>query len=340
MAAIALIPFAGIRAITVSMLMFSILITVINSKNVRYKIIIIPIIFALWSNLHGCFPAGLAFLLIYALFNRSKENFLILILASLATLINPYGMNIYTEIFRTVFDVKLHSQIKEWGSFNIPFAAIPYAILYLAMLITTHKKNWKSYLSPKTILSLLFFVMSISSIRMIPIFVIFSENDLNDIDQTLLNKLIGKPWFGFPQIVFNVLFLIVIGASVFYYREQVIPHNREASYPSEIINYIENNPISGRIFNNYNYGGYLIWKLPAYKVYIDGRMPSWSKNGIRYMDNYLKVYSDPSFQKEEFNRYNITAAILDTNSKNLIKNLTNQKWQIKYKTGNNILLEK
>lgn len=39
---------------------------------------------------------------------------------------------------------------------------------------------------------------------------------------------------------------------------------------------------TGNIFNTYEWGGYLIWKLPKMKVFVDGRMPAWKDDFGRY----------------------------------------------------------
>lgn len=84
---------------------------------------------------------------------------------------------------------------------------------------------------------------------------------------------------------------------------------RGAGYPSQAVDYInEHGCGGGNIFNFYDYGGYLVWKLPAYKVYIDGRMPVWrDENGHRYMDDYWQMITDKELAKRQFK--SITLAV-------------------------------
>ena len=44
------------------------------------------------------------------------------------------------------------------------------------------------------------------------------------------------------------------------------------------ISYLKNNLPHNQVFSVYDWGGYLIWKFPEKKVFIDGRMPSWRWN--------------------------------------------------------------
>jgi hypothetical protein len=41
--------------------------------------------------------------------------------------------------------------------------------------------------------------------------------------------------------------------------------------PVEAVAFIKKTAPEGRLFNSYNWGGYLLWELPEYPVFIDGR---------------------------------------------------------------------
>src|SRR5260221_13498345 len=42
---------------------------------------------------------------------------------------------------------------------------------------------------------------------------------------------------------------------------------------------INQDPPKGPGYNNYNYGGYLSWRVPMALTFVDGRMPAWVDNG-------------------------------------------------------------
>jgi hypothetical protein len=46
-------------------------------------------------------------------------------------------------------------------------------------------------------------------------------------------------------------------------------------YPVAAVEFLNKRKAEGRIFADYAWGGYLIWKAPQFKTFIDGRMPSW-----------------------------------------------------------------
>ncbi len=61
-------------------------------------------------------------------------------------------------------------------------------------------------------------------------------------------------------------------------------------YPDKAVQYLVTHHPKGEVFSTYDWGGYLIWKLPEKKVFIDGRMPSWRWEGnISGESNYAFV---------------------------------------------------
>ena len=51
-------------------------------------------------------------------------------------------------------------------------------------------------------------------------------------------------------------------------------------YPSRRSCLSEGHEIHGRVFHNWVWGGYLIWHIPEFKVFIDGRGRSLRSNGV------------------------------------------------------------
>ena len=44
-----------------------------------------------------------------------------------------------------------------------------------------------------------------------------------------------------------------------------------AHFPANAVDYLKSTQPPGRLFNNFNWGGYLTWTLPEYPVFVDGR---------------------------------------------------------------------
>ena len=71
----------------------------------------------------------------------------------------------------------------------------------------------------------------------------------------------------------------------------------EAKY-APLVEFLEKNPLQGQIFNNYDPGSYLIFKLyPKDKVFVDNRPEAYSE------DFFQKVYIPMQQNLNTFNRY-------------------------------------
>src|SRR4030042_4267273 len=92
--------------------------------------------------------------------------------------------------------------------------------------------------------------------------------------------------------------------------------SEDSFYPKKAVEYLKRNLPEKQIFSDYGWGGYLIWKLPEKKVFIDGRMPSWrwsfqSKKESSYvMEEYLNMLSGEVNYKDVFQKYNVDTVLL------------------------------
>jgi hypothetical protein len=86
-------------------------------------------------------------------------------------------------------------------------------------------------------------------------------------------------------------------------------------FPEDVVDYMVDQGLSGRIFNSYEAGGYLIYRLsPDSQVYIDGR------TGILYpLEHFYKVMDaerSPDVLSEEIEKYDINLALLKNSQAN------------------------
>lgn len=337
-AVLATIPFAGIRAVTWSVLGLALLFVIINAKNHRIRWFI-PLLFLFWANLHGGFVVGFVYLLYESLRQRSWKLVAYTAVAALVALVNPYGFGLYVEIMRTLGDSSLHFRITEWSQFDIPWMTIPYVLLWLCAFALTGYKNWRKYIG----IDVLFFLAGVSSMRNLVLFVVVSvavtDTRLRNIAK-IIPKNLDKNRRRFIVAIGTIAALFIIGTVV--YSNWGISLDKESSYPKNAVSYLQKHPCSGNLFNDYNYGGYLIWKLPSEKVFIDGRMPSWAMNGHKYMDEYIDILKYPKIGDKDFKKYNIQCVILSQSKNNsaMMKNLIKAKWIVVVKDPSSLLLLK
>lgn len=334
LAAFALLPFLGVRALTWSVVGLALLMLLLRQENTRWRLLIPPL-FLLWANMHGSFLIGIIYGGWWVLKERSWKLLLLGAISLLLTVCNPYGVEIYTEVFRTMLDTNLHNRVAEWARFAIPLGSVAYTLVWLGITVQ-HGRDWKKYIR----LDILLFLMSISSVRMVPLFILVSlpylAEDIKSIGRNIKSS--GTSVHIQRKVKQIAIWTVVIGAPALFIVSQLPrPGAPKSQYPNEAVTYLREHPCRGNIFNSYDYGGYLIWKLPEHKVYIDGRMPSWSHNGTNYMEDYLRIKQDVSFRREQFSRYNITCVLVENGSA-MLGDLRKAGWRETVNDGTSTLL--
>jgi len=325
LALLAMTPYIAIRPAAFTVLLLATLLKVIYGRSKRLKLAI-PLLFIIWANLHGGFIIGLFILLYFAVVRRSKKWLYIFLASFLATMINIYGPRVYEEVFRTLLDASLHNQITEWWSFQIFSASWPFIVVWVAGFWIFSRQKLSEWYSLPPIL----FLGSLSATRNIALFVIVSVKKVDEYYDQALKQIPKQPMW-LPRLFFWSSTIAIYLVSIWGFHGIVLPFHKdkEAVFPRSAVAYLKKNGCAGNLFNDYNYGGYLIWKLPEQRVYIDGRMPSWrDEAGVKYIDRYIDIVMDKDKQAAEFERYNITCALVRNGFEDLIKRLKGAGWTI------------
>ena len=345
---LAILGFLGIRPQIITVLFVAIFWKILigffqDQKFSQRLIYFVPLLFIIWVNLHGGFFAGLFILfliLILEIFKKTiffrkliswplfrQQNYkeqstkkilillAILVLSFLATLINPYGLRIYEEVFRTIGDPFLRFHIAEWLPlfFGGPFPVfiILYIGLFLGLLIPLRKKIEFS----KLILVLVFFVFSLLNQRHFFIFVILSVPVFAEIvfyfKKEVKPEMVKILFSGFKKWIIVVFVLGTLGYGLYPALRDSFKKDKISFYPEKALPFLKTLPLSENLLNEYAWGGYLIWQLPERKVFIDGRMPSWRKDGQFVFGDYVKIMKvEPGFQ-DVLRKYNIKIMLLE-----------------------------
>ncbi len=75
----------------------------------------------------------------------------------------------------------------------------------------------------------------------------------------------------------------------------------ERRYPTGAVDYIRRAQLPGPMLNDYEWGGYLIWALPEYKVFIDGRADIFDWTGVlTAYKRWMTLEEDPSRLPEQY----------------------------------------
>ncbi len=322
-ATLGILPYSGIRPIAWTAFLLSVLLRITASKN-KYLKLSIPILFIIWANLHAGFVIGLIYLIYLGVTKKSRFWTGIFIASVLATFINAYGPVLYVEVMRTLLDPSLHNHITEWKSFNFEFSSNIYILFWAVGFCLFSRKKLRSYIG----FDFLLFLSALSANRNFPLFVVSSINKTNDYIEQIYRSFPKKITKSGKNVllIFLIGFISAVSYSIWldYFPIQSILSN----YPVAQVQYLNKHKCQGNLFNDYNDGGYIIWKLPSTPVFIDGRMPSWKNaHNVEYFNIYLSVIKSQSDQDKVFKEYNITCLLVQNNLtfSRLIKNLSEKK---------------
>jgi len=320
--------FSGIRVQVITWFFFALLLLIINNQIYwrRFRWFL-PVLFLLWVNFHGGFAVGivtLGIVMVVDLYERKSSYFLnpksyifILLLCLLATFLNPYGYRIWWEIWMQFSDTSLHWTVSEW----IPTLANPMEIsiwFFLFFSLTFVLIYRKKFIGKEIILYICFFIFGQTSVRNVPLWILVALPVLIKGFDFFIDKA-KKYRFGEQRARvllkgFTIFVLLVVTVQTWrLYRNNL---SESSFYPKNAVQFLHNHLPSGNIFSSYDWGGYLIWKLPKKKVFIDGRMPSWRwkapsvKESDYAFRDYQNIGSGKLPWKTVINKYHITMVFL------------------------------
>lgn len=349
---VASLPHFGVRIQEFALLFLFLVLLIIYFYNKNKKwtnlLWLIPL-FYFWSSLHASFLIGLFIVFAWAgvklfekmiLDSRFKERLLryidfgnvlrykqiviyilISISAVLSTLFTPYYWKLYAFLggYGNTFYL---SYINEWLSqFTFPFyywQLFYLSLAGLAFFIYVYYAKKKKIDIWTSFIFLLFFILSFKSRRHLPlffvstfIFLIYIYSDYIEVKMSQIGKM--ALWLKVYLIFCLFLTCASILFSINYVKDPFYSSAFNKDYPVKAINFInEKYGNNVRIFNNYGWGGYMIYRNPERKIFIDGRLPQVSYKGHSYLEEYLEFYKSDYEIARKLEEYSIDIVLIRT----------------------------
>lgn len=299
----------------------------------RKRLFWLPGLMILWVNSHGGFILGFILWGVYALDGilawalkktESARVWELLLNGGLMVVgvcLNPSGAHMLLYPFHTVGIRTLQNYIQEWQSPNFHDLAVqPFAWLLLVLVGMLGLSKNRIALTDFLLCTGLAY-MSLLAGRNIAIFALVApvvitrhaapivtewvanrmkqpaSNEINISARTRINWLI----FSLVLLAVGLKVAIVLPASANerYFRE---------SLPVAAVEYLKGHNYAGNLFNAYDWGGYLLWSLPEYPVFIDGRTDLYNDEII---NQWLQVVrAEPGWQ-ETLESWNIRLILIE-----------------------------
>ncbi|MBD3365843.1 hypothetical protein GF360_00700 [candidate division WWE3 bacterium] len=328
-----------------------------KKENIKW----LPFLFLTWANMHADFTLGLAILGIYNLQiliqgGIKKDNMkvhLISLLCVIITVINPYGVRLHETLLKETHPLQF-KHIVEWLPLVkkdfMTFYFVTMGLFWAAILQIKNMKKHIWYLIVVTA----FFIASIRSTYFIRIFVILAIFPFVDFCKEWLSEIKSlfrknermriKKAYNYTSFAIFLIFGGSFAINVYEGRHPEI-WQKKAGYPYDDVQYIKENPekFKGRMFNEYSWGGYLIWQLPEHKTFIDGRMPSWrddENNSV--FEEYIKITKKLENREALLEKHEIKWILMEKDSKlpKLLEETNGDNWYLLKQSQSTYLLKK
>jgi hypothetical protein len=108
-------------------------------------------------------------------------------------------------------------------------------------------------------------------------------------------------------------------------------------FPMEALAYLRENPPAGNMFNNYNWGGLMIYAVRDVPVFVDGRTDLY---GDDLLGDYFDTLLGASDWRDLFNEYDIRAAFLPDESALTTLLREDSDWEIVYEDEQAAIFQK
>ena len=313
----------------------------------------LPFLFLLWVNAHGSWMIGLVVLGLFVASGliegawgsieatrwsgvQSRKLIWVSTLSVLALFINPYGWRLVLYPFDMAFRQKLNiASVLEWRTldFHSPRGKIVFMAGVAAFLLQlVKKKKWMLHevlflmLGMYAALTYSRFLF-LAAILVLPLFA-------KDLSAWIPPYRVGldKPWLNAPiMIVFAVVVVLQ------FPTDRQLLDSGSDSFPNDALAYLQHFHPKGNVFNDYQWGGYLIWNARQIPVFVDSRVDIFEHNGV------FKDYLDAMRLKETFrvfDTYSIRYVLFRKNEPLSYLLEHTPGWKVDYQDNTSILFER
>ncbi len=340
-----------------SMLFLAIWLALVDriSRGEEVALWILPALMVLWANLHAEFIAGFLVLVAYmaglgwdAIRSRQagelstlKKLAWLIAACLLASLINPFGWRTWSTVFGYLKNSGLMTTISETRApdFSSPSFLVEFLLILASILILALRTG--RIQSGRAFLLTGFTALAMTAGRNIHLYGIVAPfvlaGPLIEIGDSALQRrvsaAIGRVEGQLRGVLFPVatvlagLILLIAGeiGGAYYFDPRL--------FPVEAVQWLKAHPQSGQMFNDFKWGGFLVWNLwPAQKDFIDSQTDTTGEATAQY--GTVESLS-PGWQAV-LDRYSIQWAILPRES-SLSQELAREGWTTLYQDSTAII---
>jgi hypothetical protein len=284
---------------------------------------VLPVVIALWVNLHAGYPLGLLLILLAAGAlaldrnpGRARHVIIVFALCVVAVMANPQGVKMFAYPFATQFSSVQASAISEWNApdFNAG-DTLPFLLLVLTIIavlgLSKKRVSWFDLLS----LMLACFLslrskrhVSVLSVISIPI---LAEHAWHWLASTRYGERMRTETDSRKKLMPALLILTVAVVhlpAVLHTIRNPVSLVRE---PVRAVSFLEAHNLPNNVFSTYEWNDYLIWNAPSRPVFIDGRADMY---GDEFLSAYVRLYDEGANWESIFERFGVRTVMIEVTS--------------------------
>jgi hypothetical protein len=335
---------------------------------------VFPVLMLFWVNMHGAFIVGFIALIVYGvgvawdLLWRGlseeelppKRYWLYFGLSGVSSfavsLLNPSGFGLWVKVVGHAGNKFLADNTVEFQSPNFHWTSVWPFLIMIVLLILGFAYSKKRVRSEFVFTAVAWLALGLYGARNIPLFAITAAPLLVLILDDLLVrtpqrfKFMDK-FLAFNERIMNVdrqlsgyvwpilaVIVAIVGSMLgfrFYPEGKGYDIDSE-KFPTAAVDWLEENPQEGEMFNLYSWGGYLEYRLwPEKRIFIDSKADFFGEDFIRQYQQVLEVQDD---WEEVLNEYDVDWVILPPDEL-IVKALEIElDWQVVYKDDVAVIL--
>jgi hypothetical protein len=244
-----------------------------------------------------------------------------MVVGFLVVLVNPFGLDMWRIPFNTVGVETLQNLINEWASpdfhqvFQQPMLWMLLGVFGLiglsrksidgAELLPLIAFSWAALIArrnfgPFAIIAAPIFSKYLTSL--IDNWINTAKEKIKWIEKFLdkssqSNEELKPGFKNLINLVLISLLLVGVGWKIIDVNDkEFVQQAEEKFFPIAAVDWLETSELKGNMFNDYNWGGYLIWHLRDTPVFVDGRTDLF---GDEILNDYINVFSG-QFELGEF----------------------------------------
>lgn len=362
------LPFLGARTQLVSLLGLALVLWLYRSITYGRSCFIwlYPPLFLIWANLHGGFIGGLLVLglilgataVLHVVEARwpirdvltvpsltaaqARQLALSFVLSCGVTFVNPYGWRLHREIYESLTDRFMLAQLREWQPVSFEGWAGTAFLCYL-VVVGGLAVRWYRRVDPiQWMLVAVSLVWSLMHWRNVTIFLVVAA-------PVAAESLQGcRAWvrrFLSPGRQAAVSFAVTLalgGLLVWLGADHLEDISRagikpalyfeETEYPIEAVQWLQTHrgELGDRLYNDYGYGGFLLWWMPGEKIFIDGRMPAWRIGNRAIFQDYIELNMGGRVALGILEKYGVDWGLIHRDSRLAATLMENPMWEKVY----------